>query len=393
MTSNTLEQAQPTSAELMALVAGKEASPGDLKRLAEELLQKYAGQRIPESVRMLITIAQGGMMGGSDGWFGPAQAMFDWKWLAESHQIALDGSISAEEFRGSPEWFARLDRNRSGTITAEDLDWSDSHPWVQHAYLVNRLLRRLDTKGDGKLTRAEWMTFFDNVSQFGDVATIEDLREAWLAGISASFYPGDAPTQQQLVQGLLNGELGSLYEGPSVGDRAPDFTLTTQDGKQTTHLADVIGSKPVVLVFGNFTCSPFRSMYPGVEAVYRRFQNDATFLAIYVREAHPADGWKMQSNTKLGVEVSQPKTLAERTAVASQCFRLLNPCIPLLVDEIDDRVGNAYSGMPARLYVMDQEGRVTYKAGRGPFGFKVGEMEQSLIMTLMAARQTRSRNE
>ncbi len=390
MASNVVALAPPSSAELSALIAWKQSSPDELKRVSEELQQKYTGQRIPESVRMLITIAQGGMMGGSDGWFGPAQAKFNWKWLAESHQIAVDGSISAEEFRGSPEWFARLDRNRNGAITAEDLDWSDSHPWVQHAYLVNRLLRRLDTKGDGKLTRAEWVTFFDTVSQCGDVATIEELRAAWLTGISESFYPGDAPTQQQLMQGLLNGELGSLYEGPSVGDRAPDFTLTTQDGKQTIHLSDVIGSKPVVLVFGNFTCSPFRSMYPGVEAVYRRFQNDATFLAIYVREAHPADGWKMESNTKLGVEVSQPKTLAERTAVASQCYRLLNPGIPLLVDEIDDRVGNAYSGMPARLYVIDQQGRVTYKAGRGPFGFKVGEMEQSLIMTLMAAQQSQS---
>ena len=258
MASNVVAEVLPSLADLSTLVAGRESSPDELKRVAEALQQKYAGQRIPESVRMLITIAQGGMMGGSDGWFGPAQAKFDWKWLAESHQVAIDGLISVEEFHGSPEWFARLDRNRSGTITAEDLDWSDSHPWVQHAYLVNRLLRRLDTKGDGKLNRSEWMSFFDTVTQFGDVATIEELRETWLSGISASFYPGDAPTQQQLVQGLLNGELGSLQEGPCVGDRAPDFTLTTQDGKQTVHLADEIGSRPVVLVFGNFTCSPFR---------------------------------------------------------------------------------------------------------------------------------------
>ena len=384
MASSLFAEALPTSAELSALVAGKESSPDALKQLADDLQSKYRGQPIPESVRMLISIAQGGLMGGSDGWFGPAQSKFDWKSLAEMHQIPIHGSIHADSFRGSPEWFVRLDRNRDGAITAEDLDWSDGNPWVQHAYVVNRLLRRLDTKGNGTLTRAEWLAFFDSVSQVGDVASIESLREAWLTGISASFYPGDAPTQQQLVKGLLSGELGSLQEGPSLGDQAPDFTLTTQDGKQTIHLADVIGCKPVVLMFGNFTCSPFRSMYPGVEAVSRRFENDATFLAIYVREAHPADGWKMESNTRLGVDVTQPKTLAERTAVASQCSRLLNARIPLLVDEIDDRVGNAYSGMPARLYVIDHKGKITYKAGRGPFGFKVGEMEQSLVMTLMA---------
>jgi hypothetical protein len=39
--------------------------------------------------------------------------------------------------------------------------------------------------------------------------------------------------------------------------------------------------------------------------------------------------------------------------------------------------------MPARLYVIDTSGRVAYKSGRGPFGFKTGEMEQALLMTLL----------
>ncbi len=57
--------------------------------------------------------------------------------------------------------------------------------------------------------------------------------------------------------------------------------------------------------------------------------------------------------------------------------------MPLLVDEMNDRVGHAYSGMPDRIYVIDPSGRVAYKGGRGPFGFKPREMEQSLVMLLM----------
>src|SRR5437867_4809911 len=57
--------------------------------------------------------------------------------------------------------------------------------------------------------------------------------------------------------------------------------------------------------------------------------------------------------------------------------------IPLLVDGIHDEVGHAYSGMPDRLYVIDRAGRVAYKGGRGPFGFKPAEMEQSLVMLLL----------
>jgi thiol-disulfide isomerase/thioredoxin len=186
-----------------------------------------------------------------------------------------------------------------------------------------------------------------------------------------------------LLKGLFASEVGSLQEGPQVGDRAPDFTLKTQDGAHTVHLADVIGKKPIVLTFGNFTCGPFRSMYSGVEEVRKRFGDSAEFLFVYVREAHPTDGWAMQSNAQAGVSVAQPKTYAERAAVAQQCHARLKPTIPFLVDDVDDKTGHAYSAMPARMYVIDPSGRVVYKGGRGPFGFKVGEMEQALVMTLL----------
>lgn len=41
--------------------------------------------------------------------------------------------------------------------------------------------------------------------------------------------------------------------GPKVGDDAPQFELTTLDGKQTVKLSQHKGDKPVVLVFGSFT--------------------------------------------------------------------------------------------------------------------------------------------
>jgi hypothetical protein len=62
---------------------------------------------------------------------------------------------------------------------------------------------------------------------------------------------------------------------------------------------------------------------------------------------------------------------------------MLKYSMPLLVDEINDPVGNACSGMPSRLYVIDRDGKVAYKSGRGPFGFKVSELEQALVMALI----------
>jgi iodothyronine deiodinase-like protein len=96
----------------------------------------------------------------------------------------------------------------------------------------------------------------------------------------------------------------------------------------------------------------------------------------------------MEFNDRAGVATPQPREKRDRVAVASHCIDLLDMNMPVLVDEIDDRVGNAYSGMPDRLYVIDRDGKVAYKGGRGPFGYKPGEMEQSLVMLLLDQRPT-----
>lgn len=103
---------------------------------------------------------------------------------------------------------------------------------------------------------------------------------------------------------------------------------------------------------------------------------------MYVREAHPEDG---AFNPAGGVAVRQPRDLVERRDVAKACTAKLQITMPLVVDTIDDRVGHAYSAMPDRLYVIDRAGKVAYRGGRGPFGFKPAEMEQSLLALLLSA--------
>jgi hypothetical protein len=98
-------------------------------------------------------------------------------------------------------------------------------------------------------------------------------------------------------------------------------------------------------------------------------------VAVYIREAHPSEGGEFN--------IKQPKTLAERCDAAKLCCTALKVTLPLVVDAIDDRVTNAYGGMPDRIYLIDQSGKVVYQGGRGPAGFRPGEMEQSLIMLLL----------
>ena len=107
------------------------------------------------------------------------------------------------------------------------------------------------------------------------------------------------------------------------------------------------------------------------------------FLDVYVREAHPTTGWRMESNDQAGVCFPQPQSDDDRRKIARQCRAALKMTVPLVVDHMDDRVGHLYSGMPDRLYVIGRDGRVVYKGGRGPFGFTPAEMEQALILHLL----------
>ncbi len=355
----------------------------DAAKAAEWLEKEYPAAGRPESIRMLLSILRdGSKMSGNDGWFGPCDTRFTWAWLAARHDLdPKTKALSRDKFRGSTAAFDRLDRDGDGKITPGDFDWSDRNPYVQQANLASRLFRRMDLSGDGKLTRDELETFLKTVSNGQDFATAEDFRALLVP--RGGFLTGDAPSVPILVRGWLSNEIGSRNEGPKLNETAPDFTLKTPDGSNSIRLNKLVGPKPVVICLGNFTCGPFRAMYPDVESAYRRYKDDATFLMVYVREAHPTDGWKMESNMRSGVAVKQPTTFNERIDVCGQFCQKLKPAIPVVVDELQDPVGNAYSGMPARLYVIDRAGKVAYKGGRGPFGFKVGEMEQALEMALL----------
>ena len=92
----------------------------------------------------------------------------------------------------------------------------------------------------------------------------------------------------------------------------------------------------------------------------------------------------MQDNIQAGIKIKKHRTFKERLAAAESCCDALKMQVPLLIDGIDDSVGNRYSGHPDRLYVIDRDGKVAYKGGRGPFGFIPGELEQSLALTLIA---------
>ena len=84
---------------------------------------------------------------------------------------------------------------------------------------------------------------------------------------------------------------------------------------------------------------------------------------------------------------SEPKTEEERCAVASDCVKKMKLTIPFLIDNIDNRTEKAYKTWPDRIYVISKKGKIVYKAGRGPWGFKPKEAEKALIELLKKRRE------
>lgn len=108
--------------------------------------------------------------------------------------------------------------------------------------------------------------------------------------------------------------------------------------------------------------------------LYDRYRDRVEFLVVYIREAHPEDGWVLTMNREEQVAVHDPTSAAERGEVASTCLTRHAVRMPMVVDGVDDAAARAYGAWPDRLYLIGADGRVAYQGGEGPFGFKPEEL-------------------
>ena len=91
---------------------------------------------------------------------------------------------------------------------------------------------------------------------------------------------------------------------------------------------------------------------------YAEYKDRADFVVVYVREAHPDDGWQADSNLDDGVVYNAPQTFEERKTIAKACEVGLALKIPLVIDKMDDAVEKAYRGWPDRLFIIGKDGKL-----------------------------------
>lgn len=135
--------------------------------------------------------------------------------------------------------------------------------------------------------------------------------------------------------------------GPLLGDEAPDFSLQDTQGQLWT-LRELRG-RPVVLIFGSGTCPMTTGSTPGLNKLYREFGDEAQWLMIYVREAHPGEA--MPAHGSLAQKRDQAERLRTEEGIEW----------PVLVDELDGRIHEAYSTLPNHLFLIDHDGRIAFR--------------------------------
>ena len=122
--------------------------------------------------------------------------------------------------------------------------------------------------------------------------------------------------------------------------------------------------------------------------LYRQYRDQVQFIMVYIREAHPVDGWwfgggivgeiMRRRYPKASMDTYDPTSFEERRGVAKQCEESLQYGIRTYVDDMDDTVSKAYAALPTRLYLIGLDGRVAYAGGLGPFGFSPTELGEAI---------------
>ena len=112
--------------------------------------------------------------------------------------------------------------------------------------------------------------------------------------------------------------------------------------------------------------------------IYRQYNDDIQFFLIYIREAHPADGWQTPQNLYEDIIFDAPTTDDERAEIGHACQIGLDLKFPMLIDGMDDQVERDYVAAPIRLFVIDEAGILTYAGDQGPQHFDPDGWEQAI---------------
>ncbi len=219
--------------------------------------------------------------------------------ILQRHDANDDGKISEKEFRGPEQFFRRMDSDGNGTIDKKEFEGFRRG--------MRRKTDRRNARGDDRSSaRSSRMIRFEVF-----------------------------PTQN-----------------PAPGDKAPEIELRDLHGKLVS-LSELLKTKPVVIETGSYTCPVFCNRHASIEKFHEEFRDQVHLLVLYGKEAHPGSGNRGN--------IQQPQQNAERLKLAKMAAKKLSIGVPVLTDDVNNRVTAAYGGLPNSGLIIGQDGRVFHK--------------------------------
>lgn len=115
----------------------------------------------------------------------------------------------------------------------------------------------------------------------------------------------------------------------------------------------------------------------------KTYTGRAKFAIVYIAEAHPTDGWDVNSDHRIRAHVE----LEDRIAAARTLRTEVNgiapeaAAIPLLVDEMGNAASLAFGALPERLAILQGE-KLFWLGGPGPHCYSTEEMVTALDRAL-----------
>jgi hypothetical protein len=147
-----------------------------------------------------------------------------------------------------------------------------------------------------------------------------------------------------------------------TGEPAPPLDLPAVGEGEALHLADYRDLRPVVLVFGSFTCDLFQDQLPELARMYERHKGHATFAFIAIREArHPIPGYEFLIEDSKAI--TPEEAAVQRRTCVGKAIAMSGLPLPAYLDGPDNAACQLYWAWPRRLVVVDREGRIAHDFG------------------------------
>ncbi len=152
-----------------------------------------------------------------------------------------------------------------------------------------------------------------------------------------------------VTMGLLMSDFAFGKDSARPGAMFPDFELTATDG-QTIQNNQLIGKRPLLLIFGSKTCPMTVSSIAALKRLYDEFGDQVEFVTLNVREAHPAE------------HIPQPQNFEQKLENARAMRSELGIPWPVAVDDIDGTLHRALDPKPNAAYLVNSEGRIVFRS-------------------------------